>query len=155
MSCPDCFKGVAFDEQPKGVISDINGAYFVPAKGDNITTTRAVVVLTDIFGLVLPNPKVLADLYAEQLGCDVWVPDLFAGESLLGDFLLILNVPLPGKSPVPPDAMLHPERAGQRFTVWEWIQVIFHMLTYLPGLIRQRPTVTDPRVRDVSNIPSR
>ena len=88
MSCPDCFKGVAFTEQPKGVISDINGAYFAAAKGNYISTTRAVVVLTDMFGLAMPNPKVLADLYAEQLGCDVWVPDLFAGKYFPGLFFV-------------------------------------------------------------------
>lgn len=80
MSCPDCFRGVAFDTEPQGVLSDIEGAYLATAKGDTPSATRAVIVLTDIFGLQLPNAKVLADLYAEQLGCDVWVPDLFGGE---------------------------------------------------------------------------
>lgn len=34
---------------------------------------------TDIFGLALPNPKIMADLFAERTGRDVYVPDLFDG----------------------------------------------------------------------------
>lgn len=65
-TCPSCFKGVAFTETPKGHIdADLDGAYVAPS---HVPSTRAVVVLTDIFGLDMPNPKVLADGYAEQLG---------------------------------------------------------------------------------------
>ena len=43
--------------------------------------TKAIVLLTDIFGLPLPNPRIVADHLAEQVGVDVWVPDLFNGAS--------------------------------------------------------------------------
>ena len=41
---------------------------------------KAIICLTDMFGLDLVNPKIIADKYAEQLGCNVYVPDLFGGE---------------------------------------------------------------------------
>ena len=41
--------------------------------------SRAIVVLTDIFGLPLQNCKIIADALSERVGCDVWVPDLFEG----------------------------------------------------------------------------
>ncbi|KIY64972.1 dienelactone hydrolase endo-1,3,1,4-beta-D-glucanase [Cylindrobasidium torrendii FP15055 ss-10] len=130
MSCPDCFRGVAFDAQPQGILSDVDGAYFAPAKGDNSSTTRVVILLTDIFGLNVSNPKVLADLYAEQLECDVWVPDLFRG-----------------KAPVAPEDMRLPERAGQGFSIWGWIAFFFMVIPMIPALYRQRPAVTDERLR--------
>jgi dienelactone hydrolase len=54
--------------------------YFTPAPADATQRTKAVVLLTDIFGLVLPNPRIVADLLAERVGVDVWVPDFFNGE---------------------------------------------------------------------------
>lgn len=66
MSCPSCFKGIALTETPKGAIdAELDGAYVAPSTG---TSSRAVIVLTDIFGLFLPNAKIFADNYAEQLG---------------------------------------------------------------------------------------
>ena len=44
----------------------------------------AIVLLTDIYGLPLGNCKLMADRFAQELGCDVWVPDLFDGTSRLG-----------------------------------------------------------------------
>ncbi|KIY64969.1 dienelactone hydrolase endo-1,3,1,4-beta-D-glucanase [Cylindrobasidium torrendii FP15055 ss-10] len=130
MSCPDCFRGVAFDTELRGVLTDVEGAYLATPKGETSSTTHAVIVLTDIFGLQLPNAKVLADLYAEQLGCDVWVPDLFGG-----------------KAPVTPDAMRLPVRAGDRFSIWEWIKVAFAVLPSAFALYQQRPVVTDVRLK--------
>lgn len=40
---------------------------------------KAVAVMTDVFGLGIPNPKIIADHFAEKLNLDVYVPDLFAG----------------------------------------------------------------------------
>ena len=71
--CEHCKSGFVLPGEPKGSMQD--GAYF--AAGAD--TTRAVVLLTDIFGLPLKNSKILADQFAEQVGCDVWVPDLFNG----------------------------------------------------------------------------
>jgi carboxymethylenebutenolidase len=53
--------------------------YFTPARGDSTQPTKAIILLTDIFGLPLPNPRIVADHLAEQVGVDVWVPDFFEG----------------------------------------------------------------------------
>ncbi|KAK0431542.1 dienelactone hydrolase endo-1,3,1,4-beta-D-glucanase [Desarmillaria tabescens] len=127
MSCPDCYKGAALSGEPKGTLSDVNGAYL--ASGPT-GSSHAVVLLTDIFGLGPPNPKLLADFFSEQLGCDVYVPDLFDGNP-----------------PVRPEQMIMPERAGQRPSLWGWIKIILVVLPTLPAIFRNRPSVTDQRVR--------
>ncbi|KAK0188137.1 dienelactone hydrolase endo-1-3,1,4-beta-D-glucanase [Armillaria mellea] len=127
MSCPDCYKGAALSGQPQGTLSDLNGAYLASSPTGS---SHAVVLLTDIFGLGLPNPKLLADFFSEQLGCDVWVPDLFDGHA-----------------PVRPEQMIMPERAGQRPSLWGWIKIIWIALPTLPAIYRNRASVTDQRVR--------
>ncbi|KAK0221939.1 dienelactone hydrolase endo-1-3,1,4-beta-D-glucanase [Armillaria fumosa] len=122
MSCPDCYKGVALSGQPQGTLSDLNGAYL--ASGPT-GSSHAVVLLTDIFGLGLPNPKLLADFFSEQLGCDVWVPDLFDGE-------IFLSIP---------------ELGGQRPSLLGWIKIIWIALPTLPAIYRNRASVTDKRIQ--------
>lgn len=78
MSCPDCTTGAKLAGTPKGVIKD-DGSYFAAAP-EGSDQKRAVVLLTDAFGLGLDNPKIMADYFSEQLQCDVWVPDIFKGE---------------------------------------------------------------------------
>jgi len=77
--CENCIQGNILEGTPTGVFE--GPAYF---KAGPAPSKRAIIVLTDIFGLGIPNAKLLADKYSEQLKCDVWVPDLFEGESLLG-----------------------------------------------------------------------
>jgi carboxymethylenebutenolidase len=85
MSCPDCTTGGLLHGEPTGVIST-EGAYFAQAPArpaeelGNMDSTRAILLLTDAFGLPHKNSKVIADNLAIQLKCDVWVPDYFAGE---------------------------------------------------------------------------
>ena len=61
--------------EPEG--SMVDGAYL--HEGSN--KTRAVFLLTDIFGLPLVNCKLMADQMSKKLDCDVWVPDMFNGMS--------------------------------------------------------------------------
>lgn len=77
MSCPDCITGGKLAGTPKGTISK-DGSYLAAAT-DGSESKRAVVLLTDAFGLGLDNPKLMADYFSEQLKCDVWVPDIFKG----------------------------------------------------------------------------
>lgn len=78
MSCENCFKGSELPGEPSGSI--VEGAYLSSAPSTTSDgTKRAVVLLTDIFGLPLKNSKLQADKLAKELGVDVWVPDLFAG----------------------------------------------------------------------------
>ena len=79
MSCADCYKGFVLPGEPKG--SMVGKAYFTPAPSDATQQTKAIVLLTDIFGLPPPNPRIVADHLAEQVGVDVWVPDSFDGAS--------------------------------------------------------------------------
>ncbi|KAF7361457.1 Dienelactone hydrolase endo-1,3,1,4-beta-D-glucanase [Mycena sanguinolenta] len=55
MSCPDCFRGSVLDGEPTGIISDLDGAYF--ASGGSSQSKRAIILLTDGFGLKIKNPK--------------------------------------------------------------------------------------------------
>ena len=50
---------------------------------EGVDKTRAIIFLTDIFGLPLVNCKIMADRLADEVGCDVWVPDLFEGKWLI------------------------------------------------------------------------
>lgn len=83
MTCPDCSSGGLLPGEPLGTITTVEGAYFTPGAPENATESasskRAIVLLTDGFGLPLKNSKILADILAKRLECDVWVPDLFAG----------------------------------------------------------------------------
>lgn len=54
-SCPDCKKGKVLPGEPAGTM--VEGAYF--AAGPEGNTSRAVILLTDIFGLPLVNSKIL------------------------------------------------------------------------------------------------
>ena len=54
-----------------------------PAVEDATQTPKknvAVIILMDAFGFGIQNPKVMADQFAECVGCDVWVPDYFEGK---------------------------------------------------------------------------
>ena len=69
----------------------VGDAYFHPAP-DGAPSSRAIVLLTDVFGLPLKNCKIMADEFAKRVGCDVWVPDLFAGAwSICFTFYLVVR----------------------------------------------------------------
>lgn len=84
MSCPDCTTGGFLPGEPSGILS-IQGAYFTSGLANNALSKRAILLLTDGFGLPLKNCKILADNLATRLGCDVWVPDYFEGKVLKGN----------------------------------------------------------------------
>ncbi|CAK5270615.1 unnamed protein product [Mycena citricolor] len=132
MSCPDCFKGSILEGTPTGSIEErFHGAYFAPAATTSTTgSKRAIVLLTDIFGLPLKNCKVIADEFARRLGCDVWVPDLFAGKPFL----------------TPEALQQFPEKAGQKMGVLGGLKFAVTALGVLPSFIRNRPAVVDARV---------
>ena len=83
MSCPDCSNGGYLPGEPTGTFST-QGAYFAPAPvapgtEGPLVSKRAVLLLTDVFGLPLKNSKIVADNLAKRLNCDVWIPDYFEG----------------------------------------------------------------------------
>ncbi|KAF5340564.1 hypothetical protein D9611_007301 [Ephemerocybe angulata] len=131
MSCPKCVEGYVLPGQPTGTIQpEYQGAYFAP-RPENGQKDVAVILLTDAFGHPLKNCKLMADKIAAQVGCDVWVPDLFQGSPIL---------PLSAMSAMP-------DRADQRPTILEWVRFIFgNIFPALPRFIRNRPSVVDARI---------
>ncbi|CAN9193374.1 unnamed protein product [Alternaria alternata] len=75
----ECIKGSIHAGNPKGTIEQLHGlsVYMV----GNRTTPRAVIcIYSDIFGLGLPNNKIIADAYAESGEYLVLLPDFFKGD---------------------------------------------------------------------------
>ncbi|KAL1700903.1 Alpha/Beta hydrolase protein [Schizophyllum commune] len=102
MSCPSCVRGVVLPGEPKGIMrsaSDLTvDAYLAspkPAAEQWAPSTHAIVLLTDIFGLNLVNSKIMADRFSQELGCDVWVPNLFISWWTYLKFFWILITRLP------------------------------------------------------------
>lgn len=77
MSCPDCYRGSILEGKPTGSFIEIDGvkAYLASAARQS----RAIILLSDAFGLPLVNAHLLADKFSQELSCDVWIPDLFDG----------------------------------------------------------------------------
>ncbi|GAA5856653.1 hypothetical protein JCM8547_005914 [Rhodosporidiobolus lusitaniae] len=82
--CKDCIQGYSLDGEPKGHMEengDGNMSYYLsPGKGSNGGEKKAIVLGTDMFGLVLNNPRIMADWFAATTGFDCFVPDLFDGD---------------------------------------------------------------------------
>ncbi|XP_006461676.1 hypothetical protein AGABI2DRAFT_193078 [Agaricus bisporus var. bisporus H97] len=135
MSCPDCTTGANLPGTPKGVIKD-DGSYFAaaPKGGEGSEHKRAVLLLTDAFGLGLDNPKIMADYFAEQLHCDVWVPDIWAGKPLIKESELKM-----------------PEKAGEKIGFLGWSRFYMTMLPKIGKIISNRPSVVDKRIKNFIN----
>ncbi|EDR01792.1 dienelactone hydrolase endo-1,3,1,4-beta-D-glucanase [Laccaria bicolor S238N-H82] len=128
MSCPRCIQGFILPGEPTGTFQpDFHNAYLAPAPNGK-PSKRAVFLFTDIFGLPLQNPMIMADTIAKELGCDVWVPDYFKG-----------------KPPMPLTTMI-PDRAGVKASLWDWVKFVGVLLRNLPALINSRPAVVDKRL---------
>ncbi|KAJ3747293.1 dienelactone hydrolase endo-1-3,1,4-beta-D-glucanase [Lentinula detonsa] len=120
-SCSNCKKGAVLPGEPTGTM--VNGAYF--AAGPEGNTSRAIILLTDIFGLPLVNCKIIADNISKRLECDCWVPDLFDG-----------------KPPITTDKLKVPERVGEKIN---WFSLLYNALPSFPAMLRNRPTVAYPK----------
>ncbi|KAF9786008.1 dienelactone hydrolase endo-1-3,1,4-beta-D-glucanase [Thelephora terrestris] len=131
MSCPDCTSGNSLPGSPKG--TEENGVYFAKGSSQPDTKDKAVIVFTDIFGLSISNPKVIADTIAERTGFDVWVPDLFDG-----------------RIPVKPEVLdfFLPRHPGEKMGLWRKVRFYWTLLTHIPGMIGCRPAVVDPRAKE-------
>ncbi|VDB91760.1 unnamed protein product [Peniophora sp. CBMAI 1063] len=131
MSCENCFKGSVLPGEPSGSIVD--GAYLAASPTPAADgTKRAVVLLTDIFGLPLKNSKIQADRLAKEIGVDVWVPDLFAG-----------------KPPVKEHELepLLPDRAGAKMGFMTYVRLIMLMLPRAYSMYTTRPSVGEQHAR--------
>ena len=128
--CEHCTQGYILPGEFKGSIQS-NNAYLAAGPTTQEGPKKAVVLLTDIFGLPLKNCKIVADKFAELLGCDVWVPDMFAGTPpvKVGQLDALPDEP---KKSVPFMGKLH---------------LFWVILTRFPFLIVNRPSVVDARVK--------
>ncbi|KAJ9496327.1 hypothetical protein H2202_008285 [Exophiala xenobiotica] len=78
-SCEECIKGTIHKGQPQGKEEVIHGlnTYVI----GNRTNPRGIIVIySDIFGLPLPNNKLIADAYAKSGEWLVYLPDFFIGD---------------------------------------------------------------------------
>ncbi|KAF2477669.1 alpha/beta-hydrolase [Lindgomyces ingoldianus] len=78
-SCEECIKGTIHRGQPLGKEEMVHGlnTYVI----GNRTNPRGIVVIySDIFGLPLPNNKLIADAYAKSGEWLVYLPDFFKGD---------------------------------------------------------------------------
>ncbi|KAF8632410.1 hypothetical protein AX17_004851 [Amanita inopinata Kibby_2008] len=124
MSCPDCINGGTLSGDPIGTISTQN-AYFSPAPNGS-PSKRAVLLLTDVFGLSLKNPKIIADHLAKRLECDVWIPDYFNGNPIFDHKAL---------GPAGP--------AGLKRTWMDWLKFLLAVVPRIPVYLQNRPSVID------------
>jgi len=80
-SCNECIKGTIHSGQPQGKEELIYGlnTYVI----GNRTNPRGIIVMySDVFGLLLPNNKLIADAYAKSGEWLVYLPDFFEGDPL-------------------------------------------------------------------------
>ncbi|KAJ7432183.1 Alpha/Beta hydrolase protein [Mycena galericulata] len=83
--CDDCFKGVTHEGTPEGKTEKIGGIdCYVATPTADFPKDKAVLFLTDVFGLALNNNLLLADDFARN-GFRTVVPDLFNGDPIPED----------------------------------------------------------------------
>nr|GAT50045.1 dienelactone hydrolase endo-1,3,1,4-beta-D-glucanase [Mycena chlorophos] len=77
-----CFVAVTHEGTPEGKIQHIGGIEsYVATPKEPYNKEKVLVFLTDIFGLALPNNRLLADDFARN-GFKTVVPDLFEGDPI-------------------------------------------------------------------------
>ncbi|KZO96040.1 dienelactone hydrolase endo-1,3,1,4-beta-D-glucanase [Calocera viscosa TUFC12733] len=86
--CADCVSGSRLPGTPQGSMIKVGSmdCYYAPApQGGRAPTAdkNAILLFTDIFGLPLENPKIMADSFAKETGLDVYVPDMFDGRPVI------------------------------------------------------------------------
>jgi dienelactone hydrolase len=80
MSCAACFSGAVQVGTPKGTYKDLHGYRTYIAEPPKPHPLGSVILyLPDFFSHKLVNNKLLADLYAERVGCTVIFPDIVPG----------------------------------------------------------------------------
>nr|XP_018260162.1 uncharacterized protein I303_07079 [Kwoniella dejecticola CBS 10117]OBR82320.1 hypothetical protein I303_07079 [Kwoniella dejecticola CBS 10117] len=86
---PCCLQGGRLTGEPRGCFVPANdtqkvGRYHAkPSDGVIVDDKVALVLYTDAFGLGLPNPKVMADAFADQLKINVFVPEYISKSVML------------------------------------------------------------------------
>jgi dienelactone hydrolase len=81
--CEHCVDLKELPGKPSGTESKVAGVTTYVAKGSS--DKGAIVIATDIFGLGIVNPRIVADKLAADSGLSVYVPDIFPGGSISAD----------------------------------------------------------------------
>ncbi|KAJ6465154.1 dienelactone hydrolase endo-1,3,1,4-beta-D-glucanase [Mycena vitilis] len=98
--CKDCVKGVTHEGTPVGKIETIGGIEsYVATPTVEYPKDKVILFLSDIFGMGLVNPKLLADDFAKN-GFKTVIPDILHGD------------------PVPPNAL----DPGVSFDIPKWFE---------------------------------
>ena len=160
MSCTDCNRGSILDGNPSGTVQKVDGvdAYFISVPKSSTTQKFGVILLTDAFGLELVNSKLIADRIANELGCDVWVPDLFDGRATLSFLasLILKFISLSGQPMLKVDGLedqLIPNRPGH-WPLWDQLRFFACIIWNIRVFYRARPSVVTPRTAKVYLNPS-
>lgn len=86
IACKDCVTGSLHPGAPSGHEETLHGfpTYIAspPAELFPSGPTATVVIISDAFGWILPNARLLADRYARRAGWRVLLPDFLNGTSL-------------------------------------------------------------------------
>ncbi|KAG8891657.1 hypothetical protein FRC00_013316 [Tulasnella sp. 408] len=128
--CPDCLSGYILPGEPSGemikAVSSSPEAYLSSkhTKASEGGQKKAIVLLTDVFGLPLVNCKILADAFNERVGVDVYVPDLFKG-----------GPPITMEELQP----FHKDLPGEKLTWSEKFWVVVKFITIMPAYLPNRP----------------
>ncbi|GAA6029033.1 hypothetical protein JCM8097_001561 [Rhodosporidiobolus ruineniae] len=80
MSCQHCYEGGLLNGEAKGTVKRFETMDFYVAEGSGNDKTKAIVLGVDIFGLVINNPRIIADILAKETGLSVYAPDYFEGD---------------------------------------------------------------------------
>ncbi|KIK44354.1 hypothetical protein CY34DRAFT_23111 [Suillus luteus UH-Slu-Lm8-n1] len=135
MSCPDCNRGSILEGKPMGSFTEIDGVKtYLTSTGDANARKggRAIILLSDGFGLPLVNSHLLADKFSKELSCDVWIPDLFDGQPLL-DLNGMAEDVLP--------------KRPRTWPLWDKIKFVIVILLLRSWIFfRNRASVVDPRM---------
>ena len=78
-TCEECIKGSIHKGRPQGKEETVHGlnTYVIGNRSD---PQAIIVIYSDIFGLPLPNNKLIADAYANSGEYLVYLPDFFQGD---------------------------------------------------------------------------
>ncbi|RPB12190.1 esterase/lipase [Morchella conica CCBAS932] len=79
MASACCVQGTLQNDSPNGTVTVIHGLDTYVASGDS--SKGVIVIIPDVFGWLLINTRLLADVYARKTGLSVYVPDFMFGDS--------------------------------------------------------------------------
>ncbi|KAI5840502.1 hypothetical protein DFP73DRAFT_558733 [Morchella snyderi] len=96
MTSACCVQGTLQNDSPNGTETVIHCLDTYVASGDS--SKGVIVIIPDVFGWLLVNTRLLADVYARKTGLSVYVPDFMFGDSFPVENMQVLS-PVDGTVP--------------------------------------------------------